>query len=413
MSNRNRVLTIVLVLGTVVGSPAALAEEPVEIETDMSKGGITFKSGDNSLTIGARAQFRWTVDDKDQLDADTVGTGLGQEDGTSSAFDVPRVRLILKGGMFKPWLKYQLQFELSRTSGDSSSKVKDAYLDLGKSSLAITRLGQFKAPFSLQQLTSVFNLQFVDRAITDAKFVPGRDMGAMLTGSNAEKEFGYSVGLFNGSGESRVQEDEGHMAVARIWFDPMGEYKLFESANDDPEKATFHIGLAARAGEVQRGTATTGVFEDPNDETAYNVELAFRQRRFAASAEYFRMTDELQNPALGPDLDSDGWYATAGFMVVPKTVELGLRFAQIDPDDNVNQDTVSELRGAFSYYWKGHNLKLQADVGEIQLDSGFAAACGVAIPGLACRNMPLVGTRLVTGQDLKDKQLRVHVQLAF
>jgi hypothetical protein len=52
------------------------------------------------------------------------------------------------------------------------------------------------------------------------------------------------------------------MYAARVWIDPLGEYKLFESANDATDQHILHFGLAYRGGEVMRGTATAGVFED-------------------------------------------------------------------------------------------------------------------------------------------------------
>jgi hypothetical protein len=85
---------------------ASAPQPPPETTIDASRGGITISSGVNSLTIGARVQVRWTLDDREAFDGDTVGAGVGHEDGALSAFDVPRLRLMLSGGVFKPWMKY-------------------------------------------------------------------------------------------------------------------------------------------------------------------------------------------------------------------------------------------------------------------------------------------------------------------
>lgn len=388
--------------------PSLAAEDEGDKKWDLSKGGPTFQSGHNSLTIGARMQFRWTLDDKEEFDADTVGTGVGSEDGVSSTFAVQRMRVSLKGGMFKPWLKYEFQFELANTSGASDNKIKDAVLEFHHNELAVFKLGQYKTPFSFQQLTSSGRLQFVDRAITDAKFAPGRDVGVSVNGLAMEKKFGYSVGAFNGGGEGQSQDDQGLLYVGRVWFDPFGEFKLFESANDNSEDAVLHLGLGLRAGEAIKGTATGGVFEDPNEESALNFEVAYRQARLFALAEYFTMTDELDNPVVASDVDSSGWNAQVGFMVVPKTFELGLRYASIEPDEDVDEADVSEARLVAGYYWVGHNLKLQADVGRISYDAGVGS-----LSSIASRNLPALGTRLVTGEDLSDTQFRLQAQLAF
>lgn len=375
---------------------------------DASKGGFTLKSGNNSVTFGARVQLRATLDDREGFDADTGGTGQGIEDGVARSFDIPRLRLTFKGGMFRPWLKYELQFEMSRTSGDGSSKIKDALIEIHRNPLAVLKLGQFKVPFSLQELTSSGRQQFVDRAITNAKFAPARDTGLALTGTTSNKLFGYAVGAFNGSGESRQQEDEALLWAARIWFDPLGEYKLTESAADAPDRAIFHVGVGYRTGEAIRGTATPGVVEDPDDQSAWNLELAFTRKRFFATGEYFVMEDEQHNPVSSAEVDSEGFHAQVGFAAIPKRLEVGLRHAAIDPHDDLDDDGVTETRAVIGYFWKGHNLKLQGDIGRLEFEQAFAA-----LPAIARRGMPSLGTRLGPPQKYEDKQLRLQLQLAF
>jgi len=405
--------SLALMLGAAVALPGtASAEEPPAetsvVKVDMSKGGITFGSGDNTLTIGARVQFRYTLDDRENLDADLVGDGDGEEDGAVGAFSVPRMRLTFKGGMFKPWLKYEFQFELSNTSGDSSSKIKDAALEFIPSEMTVIKVGQFKAPFSLQELTSSGRQEFVDRAITNAKFAPARDVGVMLSGVTESKFFGYAGGVFNGGGESRAQDDEGYLYVGRIWFDPLGEYKLAESALEGVKEPCLHVGLAVHTGEAIRGPDTVGVFENPNNETAVALEFAYRQSFFFATAELFAMSDQVANPISGDDVDSNGWHAQVGFMVIPKTLELGVRYATIEPDENVNDADVTEARFVVGYFWKGHNLKFQADVGQVEYGQNITTLSPVALKGL-----PSLGLRLTTGEDLTDRQFRAQVQLAF
>lgn len=376
---------------------------------DLTKGGPTFQSGPNSLTIGARVQFRWTVDDREGIDSDATGTsGFGEEDGTASQFAVQRMRVSFKGGMFRPWLKYEFQFDFANTSGQSDNKIKDAFLDLGPWRHTSLRLGQFKTPFSLQQLTSSGRLQFVDRAITDGKFVPGRDTGLTFSGTCANKKFGWAAGPFNGGGESRAQDDQGLLWVGRLWWDPLAEYALTESAVDGKEEASLHLGLAVHSGEAIRGTATTGVFEDPDDQQALGFEFAWRQKRLFGTAEWFQMSDEQANPVVGPDVDSNGWNAQFGFMVVPQHFELALRRAEVEPDEDISDSNVVETRLAAGWYWQGHNLKIQADAGQIEYDAGFAG-----LSDLAKRGLPDLGTRLTAGVPLTDKQLRVQFQLAF
>jgi hypothetical protein len=382
---------------------------PPETKVEASRGGVTISSGVNSLTIGARAQVRWTLDDREAFDGDTAGPGVGDADGPLSAFDVPRLRVTLSGGVYRPWMKYSFQFDFSRTSGEGASKIKDAILEIRPVGRNFRiQAGQFKVPFGLQQITSSGRLQFVDRAITDAKFNPGRDMGGMLSATAAARRFGYDAGIFNGSGESIRQNNRSHLWVVRAYFDPLGVYSPSESATDAGETGIVHVGVAARGGKQIRGRTAAGVIEDADDQTAFNVEFAYKRPRFYTTAEHFWMTDEQQVPTAGPDIDSRGFHVQAGVMPMPRRLELGVLYGRITGDTDVDDADVSELRGVFGYYFQGHNLKLQADAGRLAYGANYSTLSSRARQGL-----PTLGTRLVPGQSLADTQVRVQLQLAF
>ena len=90
---------------------------PPPTTVDASRGGITIASGNNSLTIGARPQVRWTLEDREAFDGDTTGSGVGEADGPTSQFDVVRLRVSLSGTMYRPWFRYLFQ---ERGIGDAS-----------------------------------------------------------------------------------------------------------------------------------------------------------------------------------------------------------------------------------------------------------------------------------------------------
>jgi len=425
--NRWRIPIGGLILGVACTLPALAADEPkpeapkpetTVDSSDPTKGFVTFKSGDNSLTLGAWGQFRATVDDREQFDGDTVGSGLGKEDGTSTSFSIPRLRLYLQGTAFKPWMRYKVEIEVANLKTDTvtnlnNGRITDGYVEFAKSPYATVRVGQYKVPFGMQQLVPDTRQEFVDRSIADAKFAPARDVGVMLLGQFFDKKFGYQASVVNGGGQNNPQDDRGVMYGARIVYDPLGEYKLVEGATDNPEKNVLHFGVAYRGGEVPRGLATVGNFEDPNDETAFGVEIAWKYKRFFAMGEYYKQTDEQANPTVGPDIDANGYHAQFGVFVQPKKQELALRYASIEPDDSIVDAKQTEARLVYGYYWVGHNMKLQADLGQITFGQNFSTLSALALrgvsPGLAAAN------RLVTlpGQELSDKQLRVQFVLAF
>ena len=406
--------TVALVLGlpaAAAAQDAAPAQPPSAPPTrvDASGTGVTFGSGNNTLTISNRVQIRWTLDDREASDTDTAGSGVGRDDGPLTAFDVARDRLTLSGGAYRPWLRYSFQLEFGRTNGANDSKIKDAYLEIRPPDRPYRfQIGQMKAPFSLQQLTSSGRLQFVERAFTDSKFVPGRDTGAQIIGTIGSAKAGYAGGVFNGAGESLPQNTGAALYVGRIFVNPLGTYAPAEGSVEGVAEPVVHLGAGVHTGKAIRGRSPAGVIEDVDNQTAANAEAAYRTGRLFAAAEYFWMRDEQQNPVALRGIDSRGYYAQVGYMVVPRRIELAARVSAVDGDTRVDDSDVREVRGVFGYFWRGHNLKLQVDAGRVSYEAGYSTMSARARQGL-----PSVGPRLVSGEALADVQVRVQMQLAF
>ena len=67
------------------------------------------------------------------------------------------------------------------------------------------RVGQWKRPFSRQQLTSSGKQEFVDRSLTDKAFGAGRDVGMMVHNNfTRAKGLEWAAGVFNGNGANTV-----------------------------------------------------------------------------------------------------------------------------------------------------------------------------------------------------------------
>jgi phosphate-selective porin len=399
---------LLLAVPHLANGQATESTTPPPTTVDASGGGVTIASGVNSLRIGARAQFRWTVDRREAFDADTAGTGLGVEDPALSQFDIPSMRVTFSGGVYRPWLRYEFQFDFARTSGEGANKIKDMLFEIRPTGTSYRiAAGQFKAPFGLQTLMSSARLQFVDRALTHTKFNPGREMGVMFSGTAAGRAIGYQAGVFNGSGESIRQNNRSSLWVGRVFVQPLGAFALSEGATDGVAPV-LHIGAAVRGGKAIRGRSTPDVVDDADNQQAYNVEIAFKTARFYSTAEHFWMTDEQQNPVPASDLRSRGYHAQAGVMIVPKTTEVGILYSRVDGDTSADDAAVTELRGVVGYFWQSHSLKLQGDFGAIGYGGNFAV-----LPARARLGLPAIGRRLVTADDLTDTQLRVQMTLFF
>jgi phosphate-selective porin OprO/OprP len=403
-------------------APTPAPTSPTETTVDPMKGFVTFKSGENSMTLGAWGQFRTTVDDREDFSADLDPASVGylQDDGPSVAFSIPRLRVYMLGTVFKSWMRYKIEIEVASLRTDATTninngRVTDAYVEFAKSPYATLRAGQYKVPFGFEEMIPDSRLQFVERSIASAKFAPVRDIGLMLSGQFFDKKFGYQVGAFNGAGQNNPQDDRALLYDARIVYDPLGEYKLVEGAVDNPQKNQLHFGLAYHLGEVPRGLSSVGVFESPNDEQALGFEVGWKYKRYSILGEYFLQTNQQVNPtnAAGPDIDANGFDVEFGVFVVPTKQEIALRYATVEPDEAVADAKQTEYRLAYGYYWRAHNMKLQADIGEVVFDSNFASLSTLALRGV--NPLLLAPLRIVPlpGQEITDKQLRIQFGISF
>jgi phosphate-selective porin OprO/OprP len=138
-------------------------------------------------------------------------------------FEVRRMRFFVKGtgyGVFD----YKLQVDLEEDEGGDGINMKDAYGGIhGVPVLGYVRLGHFKAPFSLEELTSSKHITFMERSLPNT-FAPGREVGiaAYNHTANERAQWGYGVFFHDISEGSREREADGQgtVAAARATWTP-------------------------------------------------------------------------------------------------------------------------------------------------------------------------------------------------
>lgn len=312
--HRPALLALIPILAAIGFAPAAGQEAPV------------------TMDLAARIQVRYTHFDPD--------------DGESrGSFGIRRARLGLAGTGYG--LDYALQAELA----GGSARLLDANIAYRVAPMAGIWLGQGKAPFGRQQLTSSGNLQLVDRAITDARFAPGRQQGVALVGRTPGRRFEYAAGVYNGSGINQPNENDRFMVAGRAVWAPLGAYAPVESAHDRPASPRLALGVAGLRN-------TTGADETEADVTRLGLEGAFKLGGLSTVAEYYH---EWLRPVAGADLDTNGWYVQGGYLLPGGRHELAARYAVISPEASQDQDVVERALG-YSLYLHAHRAKLQADL---------------------------------------------------
>jgi hypothetical protein len=243
------------------------------------------------------------------------------------------------------------------------------------------KAGEFKVPYSRQQLISSGKLDFVDRAPTDTVFAPSFAYGVMFWGRRGgEKDdlIEYSAGVFDGSSDTGVVEganinnnDDGMMYAGRVAINPFGELPYSEGdLRPCPERDKFLMAIGFNAWYHQDNNRSPTL--DNFDDWAVGLDAAIMWRGIYAYGEIDYRND--QQPNFNDALDVWGWTAQIGYMIVPQKFEIGFRYSTVDWNGSTAAGTPTvptnsasrEMIGVLGYYWHEHNMKLQFDFGRVE-----------------------------------------------
>lgn len=351
--------------------------------------GFTFVSPDQRFkgAMGSQLQLRYTFVDKD-LEANPGAIN-------QSEFRLRRIKLYFNGYAFSPDLTYKLVMNFAEQPSNlanGSKMLEETYMNYRFLDEAQLRFGQDKVPFARQELTSTALLQFVDRSIVTDAFKPSYDTGLKLHGKVVGGLVNYDLGVYGGVGQGNFRSTNNNSLGARLAFNPLGELKYSESDVEQSENPLFSVAASYFMDTVQ---ATKGVFNETNnlpfagstgwftrgisnglagsnpfsavaakeniDFNTFQVDMAGKWRGASFQAEYFLAKADGKNS--DKTLRGHGFYAQAGYFLIPRHLELAARYSWLDPNrDATVSHQITEVQGAVSYYFNQHNLKIQGDV---------------------------------------------------
>jgi len=344
----------------------------------------------NLLTAGIR--FKSQVDFREFPDEpDTPSKPL---------LDLHRTRIGVEGRVIKEF-EYQIEAELA----DSSEPWRDVYIQTRSFRLLQVRAGQFKIPFSLEQLTSGMDLDFNYRSLAAAFLAPGRDVGVMLFGRVMNEVLRYQAGAFRRGGDN-VRESERTDAqadrtyAARLVVRPGNAFdNLFR---------TFSAGVAFTTGVLPAGPNGVRGHTVPGDAFFQHLYVDGHRRRIGGEfqwrpgpvqlqGEYIEVRDQrfgqgIDNEDL-PNAYARGWYASGTWLLTGEqkrdsveparpllrggigAIEIGVRRERLAAwSPGANDGSFSSPRapwvmpiaddvwtGGVNWYWNDY-VKLQANV---------------------------------------------------
>ncbi len=328
--------------------------------------------------------FKYWLDGRVNLD---FAKYSGAENRLPTGFEVRRARIGVKATLFTDWLA-----EIDLDFADNAIEIKDLWAGYAGIDNTIIRLGNHKAPFGLETLTSSKNIMFIERSYLDS-WSPDRLLG--LSVSHWGKLWQASAGVFGEAGGAFDDKDtitgggagtsqdynlvgrftiapvnkEGrmiHFGVAGAWRQPERQ-KLATSGSDLPDRvnAARIVKLDSRAEtHVSRAKfLSTGDMKYVDHFTQIGFELAATAGPGTLQAEYQKtdMNRVKTTNAVVADHSFDGYYVAGSVFLtgerrpylvsegefgrlIPKrkagALEFALRYSMLNLDDVTTIDPI-------------------------------------------------------------------------
>lgn len=272
---------------------------------------VKFSSSDGAFTFqpGGRVQADYA-----HYDADKQALG----DGTA----IRRARLSAQGTVYRVW-DYKVEYEFSDSKANPAARgIRDAYISYTGFKPIVLTVGNFKEPFSFEQVSSDSAVTFLERSLIDV-FAPSRHIGLGVQTSGAS--WGLAGGVFGERPEEDVDNegDEGYDLTARAtwapWLDTgrvlhLGGAVRRHEPNDSTNGLRFRSRPESNITDVR--LVDTGVLADTDHIFSYGLEAAGALGPWSLQSEYIA-TDVRRDGV--PDADLDGWYVLGSWFITGET----------------------------------------------------------------------------------------------
>ena len=283
------------------------------------KDGIRMDSRDGNIQLkfGGRLMY----------DMSWIGDGDAERlvGELADGFETRRARLHVEGDL---WKNVGFKWEYDWASG--AAVIRDAFLEFKQLPVVGNlRLGHFKEPFSLDELTSSRYITFIERALPNV-FVPSRNGGAMIYDHVGER-FTWAAGVFRDTaaadgGQGRA--DGQYSFTTRLTYLPYYEDKGKRLVHLGTSYSIRHMDAVVRYRSRPEVNITAQRFVDTGnyftrDISMIGAEGAMVWGPFHAEAEYIvpNMAADNTPARVGnqPDPNFHGYYVQAGYFLTGET----------------------------------------------------------------------------------------------
>jgi phosphate-selective porin len=276
-------------------------------------------------------------------------------------------------------------------SSRASFSATDIFINWHQFPEAQIKVGQWKAPFGLEQLTPDTKLFTIERSLPTGAITPERQIGVQLWGMPfthlwpEEKDLvTYYGGVFNGNGRNTTNNDNNNfMAVGRLELLPY-KGKIFgqdvslklggDVLNSRDDKGT-NISQTLNLLVNKDGSLSPFVLPGADERTAWSADAWLTIGPFDLIGEYLgEDVDGRTVNGVRPgfkDFDPSGWYVQGSYFIIPKKLQGVVKWEALDPNQ-VDDDSIHSITAGLNYYIHGDSIKLMADY--VHTWSDFRAA---------------------------------------
>jgi len=304
------------------------------------------------------------------------------ESAIKDRFRLRRARVNLTGD-FAEQFDFKVEGDFGQNDGTNNNRTAfsgtDIWLNWHQFPAAQVKIGQYKAPFGLDQLTSDTALYTIERTLPTGAITPDRQIGIELWGTpftniwpKQKDLLTYYAGIFNGNGRNTtVNDNNNFMYVGRLeatlFKDVFGKGSFLKLGadvlNSRDDKGTT-ITSTANLLVNDDGSLSPFVLPGADERTAWSVDAWLKMGPFDLIGEYLqeKVNGRTVN-GVAPGFDdftTNGFYVTGAYFLIPKKFQAVVQWQQLNPGQKGN-DGIHSILGGLNYYIHGDDLKLMVN----------------------------------------------------
>ena len=292
-------------------------------------------------------------------------------------FRLRRARINLTGD-FAEQFDFKMEGDFANSDGLSNNRLAfeatDIWVNWHQFPAAQIKVGQYKAPFGLDQLTPDTTLYTIERTLPTGAITPERQIGVELWGKpltriwpEQQNLLTYYAGIFNGNGRNTsVNDNNEFMYVGRLELQPFagkifGQQSFLKLGGD---AAGTNISTAGNLLVNADGSLSPFTLPSADERAAWSVDAWLEVGPFDLIGEYLQEHVEGRTvngvaPTFG-NFMTDGFYVTGGYFLIPDKLQAVVQWQYLNPGQKGN-DGLYSILGGLNYYIRGNDLKLMVN----------------------------------------------------